>query len=55
MEKTRDVFKKTGDIKGTFHARVGTILDRHSKDLTEAEHAQKRWQEYGELYKKRSS
>jgi len=52
MEKTRDVFKKTGDIKGTFHARVGTILDRHSKDLTEAEHAQKRWQEYGELYKK---
>ena len=52
MEKTRDVFKKTGDIKGTFHARVGTILDRHSKDLTEAEHAKKRWQDYGELYKK---
>ena len=52
MEKTRDVFKKTGDIKGTFHARVGTILDRNSKDLTEAEHAKKRWQEYGELYKK---
>ena len=52
MEKTRDLFKKTGDIKGTFHARVGMILDRNSKDLTEAEHAKKRWQDYKELYKK---
>ena len=52
MEKTRDLFKKTGDIKGTCHARVGMILDRNSKDLTEAEHAKKRWQDYKELYKK---
>ena len=52
MEKTRDLFKKTRDIKGTFHARVGMILDRNSKDLTEAEHAKKRWQDYKELYKK---
>ena len=53
MEKTRDVFKKTGDIKGTFHARVGTILDRNSKDLTEAEHAKKRWEEYKETIPKK--
>ena len=50
-EKTRDLFKKTGDIKGTFHARMGTIKDRNSKD--QAEEIKKRWQEYtAELYKK---
>ena len=47
----RDFFKKTGDIKGTFHASMGTIKDRNSKDLTEAEDI-KRWQEYTELCKK---
>ena len=48
MEKTTNLFKKTGNIKGTFHARMGTIKDRHSKDLREAEEI-KRWQEYTEL------
>ena len=48
MGKTRDLFKKIGDIKGTFHARMGTIQDRNSKDLTEAEEIKKRWQEYTE-------
>ena len=52
MRKTRDLLKKTGDIKGTFHARMGTIKDRNSKDLTEAEEIKKRLQEYTELYKK---
>ena len=53
MGKTRDLFKKTGDIKGTFHARMGMIKDRNSKDLIEAEEIKKRWQEYTEeLYKK---
>ena len=53
MEKTRDLFRKTGDIKGTFHARMGMIKDRNSKDLTEADKIKKRWQEYTEeLYKK---
>ena len=52
MEKTRDLFKKTGDIKGTFHAKMGMIKDRKSKDLTEAEEIKKGWQEYIELYKK---
>ena len=53
MGKTRDVFKKIGDIKKTFHARMGMIKDRNSKDLTEAEEIKKRWQEYTEeLYKK---
>ena len=52
MRKTRDLLKKTGDIKGTFHARMGTIKDRNSKDLTEAEETQKRWHKYTEeLYK----
>ena len=46
--KTRHLFKKTGDIKGTFHAKMGTIKDRNSKDLTEAEEIMKRWQEYTE-------
>ena len=51
--KTRDLFKKIGDIKETFHARMGTIKDRNGKDLTEAEEIKKRWQEYTEeLYKK---
>ena len=44
--------QKTGDIKGTFHARVDVIKDRNGKDLTEAEEIKKRWQEYKELYKK---
>ena len=53
MGKTRDLFKKIGDIKGNFHVRMGTIKDRNHKDLTEAEEIRKRWQEYTEeLYKK---
>ena len=53
MGKTRDPFKKIGDIKGLFHARMGMIKDRRGKDLTEAEEIKKRWQEYTEeLYKK---
>ena len=53
MEKTRDLFKKIRDTKGTFHAKMGTINDRNSMDLTEAEKIKKRWQEYiEELYKK---
>ena len=53
MGKTRDLFKKIGDIKGTFHARMGTIKDRNGKDLTEAEKIKKRWHKYTEeLYKK---
>ena len=47
-----DLFKKVGDIKGTFHARMGMIKDRNGTDLTEAEEIKKRWQEYTELYKK---
>ena len=43
MEKNRDLFKKTGDIKGTFPARMGMIKDRNSKDLTEADEIKKRW------------
>ena len=46
MGKTRYFFKKTGDTKGTFHAKRGTIKDRNSKDLTEAEEIRKRWQNY---------
>ena len=52
MGKTRDLFKKTGDTKGTFHARMGMIKDRNDKDLTEAEEIKKWWKEYTELYKK---
>ena len=52
MEKTRDLFKKTRDTKGTFHAKTGTIKDRNGMDLMEAEDTMKRWQEYTELYKK---
>ena len=55
MGKTRDLFKKIKDTKGTFHAKVGSIKDRNGMDLTEAEYINKRWQEYTEeLYKKRS-
>ena len=53
MGKTRDLLKKTGDTKGTFHAKMSTIKDRNSMDLTEAEDIKKRWQENTEeLYKK---
>ena len=53
MGKTRDLFKKISDAKGTFHAKMGTIKDRNSMDLTEAEDIKKTWQEYTEeLYKK---
>ena len=56
MGKTRDLFKKIRDTKGTFHAKMGSIEDRNGMDLTEAEDIKKRWQEYTEeLYKKRSS
>ena len=56
MGKTRDLFKKITDAKGTFHAKMGTIKNKNVKDLTEAEEINKRWQEYTEeLYKKRSS
>ena len=51
MGKTRDLFKRIGDIKGAFHARMDMIKDRHSKDPIEAEEVKKRWQEYTELCK----
>ena len=51
MGKARDLFKKIGDIKETFHASLGMIKDRHDKALTEAEEIKKRWQEYTELEK----
>ena len=53
MGKTRDLFKKIRDTKGTLHAKMGSIKDRNGMDLTEAEDIKNRWQEYiGELYKK---
>ena len=52
MGKTRDLFKKIRDTKGTFHAKMGSIKDRHGMDLTEAEDIKKRWQEYTKLNKK---
>ena len=53
MEKTRDIFKKIRDTKGSFHAKMGSIKDRNGMDLTEAEDIKRRWQEYTEeLYKK---
>ena len=53
MGKTRDLFKKIRDTKGTFHAKMGTIKDRNGMDITEADDIKKRWQEYTEeLYKK---
>ena len=56
MGKARDLFKKIGDTKGTFHAKIGTIRDRKGMDLTEAEDIKKRWQEYTEeIHTKKSS
>ena len=52
MGKTRDLFKKIRDTKGTFHAEMGSIKARNGMDLTQAEYIKKRWQEYTELYKK---
>ena len=53
MGKTRDLFKKIRDTKGTFHTKMGSVKDRNDMDLTEAEDIKKRWQEYTEeLYKK---
>ena len=53
MQKTRDLFKKNKDTKGTLHTKMGSIKDRNGMDLTEAEDIKKRWQEYTEeLYKK---
>ena len=51
MGKTRDLFKKIRDTKGTFHAKMGTIKDRNGRYLIEAEDIKKRWQEYTELYR----
>ena len=53
MGKTRDCFKKIRDTQGTLYAKMGTIKERHGRDLTEAEDIKKRWQEYTELYKKK--
>ena len=54
MEKTRELFKKIRDTKGTFHANMGSIKDTNGMNLTEAEHTKKRWQEYiEELYTKK--
>ena len=55
MGKTRDLFKKIRDTKGTFQAKMGSIKDRNGMALTEAEGIKKMWQEYTELHKKRSS
>ena len=55
MRKTRDLFKKIRDSKGTFHGKMSTIKDRNGMDLTKAEDIKKRWEQYiEELYKKRS-
>ena len=55
MGKTRDLFRKIRDTKGTFHAKMGSIKDRNGRDLTEAEDIKKRWQEYSEKLQKRFS
>ena len=55
MGKTRDLFKKIRDTKGTYHEKKGTIKDNNSMDLTEAEDIKKGWQEYTELIQKRAS
>ena len=55
MGTIRDLFKKTRDIKGTFHAKMGSIKDRNGMDLTETEDIKKRWREYTETVQKRSS
>ena len=53
MGKTRDLFKKSSETKGVFHAKMGTVRDRNGMDLTEADNIKKRWHEYTEeLYKK---
>ena len=52
MGKIRDLFKKIRDIKGTYHAKMGSIKDRNGMDVTEAEDIKKKWQEYTKLYKK---
>ena len=54
MEKTRDVFKKIRDTKGTFYANMYTVQDRNGMDLTEADDIKKRWKEYTEELQKRS-
>ena len=53
MGKTRDLFKKSRDTKGTFHAKISTIKDRNGLNLTEAEDIKKRWQEYKKNYTKK--
>ena len=53
MGKTRDLFKKIRDTKGTFHAKMGSIKNKNGRDLTEAEDIKKRWQEYTEDYTKK--
>ena len=53
MGKTRDLFKKISDTKGTFHAKMGSIKDRNYRDLTEAEDIKKKWQEYTEELQKK--
>ena len=53
MRKTRDLYKKIRDIKGTFHAKMGTIKDRTGNNLTKAEEIKKRWQEYVKNYTKK--
>ena len=53
MRKTRDLFKKIKDTRGTFHAKMGSIKDRNGMDLTEAEDTKKRWQEYTEKLSKK--
>ena len=55
MGKSRDLFKKIRDPKGTFHTKMGTIKDRNSMDLIKAGDIKKRWQEYTEVYKEKSS
>ena len=52
MGKTRDLFEKIRDTKGTFHGKMDTITDRNGRDLIEANNVKERWQEYAELYKK---
>ena len=54
MRKTRDLFKKIRDTKGTFHAKIGTVKDRNGVDLTETEDIKKKWQEYTENYTKKT-
>ena len=53
MGKTRNLFKKIRDTKGTFHAKMGSIKDRNGRDLTEAQDIKKRWQEYTDNYTKK--